>query len=111
MLKDYFDSSLPVKDQQYVYEVLERIPLHCIFTSYSAARIYRAANCVKGENGRYDDVIFLYDSFYYLVSKDFFHRFKLFMAFLVNDVACKRDINFSVRDYHIDPASLFDLKE
>ena len=112
MLKDYFDSSLSVEDQQNVYEVLEKIPRHLVFTSYAQARSYRAANCVKGDNGRYDDVIFLYDSFYYIASKDFFHRFKLFIATLVNDVACNKQFGFSLKHYHIsDFARLYDLKE
>lgn len=110
MLKDYFDSSLPVKDQQNVYEALEKIPRHCVFTSYAKARAYRAANCVKRENGRYDDVIFLYDSFYYIASKEFFHRFKLLIATLAYDVAMEKEFGCSRKEYRIsDIDRLYEL--
>lgn len=68
MLKDYFDSTLSPYSQDRIMKVLQTVNSWCIFRSYGQARAYRAANCAKNENGRYDYAILLYDGFYYVVS-------------------------------------------
>lgn len=68
MLKDYFDSTLSAYSQNRITQVLQTVHSWCIFPSYGQARSYRAANCPKDENGRYDYAILLYDGFYYVVS-------------------------------------------
>ena len=85
MFKDYFNSSFSAKNQQRVYDSLNKIPRHLVFTTYNQAIRYRAANSVKRENGRYDDAIFCYDGFFYVVPADCFHRFKLFLQSVARD--------------------------
>lgn len=70
MLKDYFDSTLSVHSQQRINRILDTIPSQCVFASYGEARAFRAMSCARNEFGRYDDFIFLYDGFYYLVSRE-----------------------------------------
>lgn len=79
MLKDYFNSNLSSNSQTRIARCLEKVPSYCVFSSYGQARAYRAANCAVRENGRYDYTIFLYDGFYYVVSKEQFHDFKNFL--------------------------------
>lgn len=71
MLKDYFFPHLSPYSQNRIMKVLQTVNSWCIFPSYGQARAYRAANCAKDENGRYDYSILLYDGFYYVVSKKF----------------------------------------
>lgn len=68
MLKDYFDSTLSPYSQDRIMKVLQAVDSWCVFPSYGQARAYRAANCAKDENGRYDYSILLYDGFYYVLS-------------------------------------------
>lgn len=82
MYKDYFNPNLSSEVQQYIHEVLDFVPLHRVFSSYNQAIRYRAANSCKRENGRYDDAVFCYDGFFYVVSSDRFHSFKLFLKYV-----------------------------
>lgn len=70
MLKDYFDSSISAKNQQFINQALDVVPRYQVFTSYGQARSYRSANTCKRE-GRYDYSIFLYDGFYYVISNEY----------------------------------------
>lgn len=70
MLKDYFDSSISVQNQQFINQVLDGVPRYQVFSSYGQARSYRSAHTCKRE-GRYDYAIFLYDGFYYVISNDY----------------------------------------
>lgn len=85
MYKDYFNPNLSLGSQQRIYEVLNRIPRHLVFSTYNQAIRYRAANSCKRENGRYDDSIFCYDDFFYIVPSDRFHNFKLFLKSVARD--------------------------
>ena len=100
MLKDYFNSDLSAKNQQRIANALEKCPRHLVFTSYGQARGYRSANCAKNDNGRYDDVIFLYDGFYYVVDKMSFHRFKLFIATVADDDRFDKEIEYCLNNVH-----------
>lgn len=85
MFKDYFNPSFSANNQQRVYDSLNKIPRHLVFPTYNQAIRYRAANSCKRENGRYDDVIFCYDGFFYVVPADCLHRFKLFLSSVAAD--------------------------
>ena len=80
MLKDYFDSTLTSQHCAEIRDFLDQIPRWCVFSSYGQARSYRAANCYKDENGRYDFRIFLYDGFYYVVSSTALSHLKWLIA-------------------------------
>ena len=92
MLKDYYNPDLSPKYQSRIYEALASLPSWDIFSSYAQARSYRASQDYKEENGRYRLSIVLYDGFYYLMTKEQLHRFKLFLH------SCS--LNNSM-DYHI----------
>lgn len=85
MYKDYFNSNLSLGSQQRIYEVLNRFPRHLVFSSYNQAIRYRSSNSCKRDNGRYDDAIFCYDGFFYIVPSDRFHIFKLFLKSVARD--------------------------
>lgn len=91
MYKDYFNSNLSFEAQQRIYEVLNRIPRHLVFSTYNQAIRYRAANSCKRDNGRYDDAIFCYDGFFYIVPFDCFHSFKLFLKSVARDYLFKKE--------------------
>ncbi len=92
MLKDYYNPDLLPIYHVRIAEALAAFPSWTIFSSYAQARAYRASQDYKDENGRYHFSIVLYDGFYYLMTKEQFHRFKLFLrsCFLNNSM-----------DYHI----------
>lgn len=79
MLKDYFNPDFSIENNHRIYKCLEKVPSHCVFSSYGQARSFRSMNCPKLENGRYDYSIFLYDGFYYVVPVEQFHDFKNFL--------------------------------
>lgn len=79
MLKDYYNPNLSPKYQSRIAEALAAFPLWAVFGSYSQARTYRASHYPKEDNGRYCLSIVLYDGFYYLMTKEQFYRFKLFL--------------------------------
>lgn len=85
MYKDYFNPNLSLGSQQRIYEVLNRIPRHLVFSTYNQAIRYRVSNSCKRDNGRYDDAIFCYDGFFYIVPFDCFHSFKLFLKSVARD--------------------------
>ena len=92
MLKDYYNPNLSPKYHVRIYEVLAAFPSWTVFTSYAQARSYRESQDYKDENGRYHLSIVLYDGFYYLMTKEQFHRFKIFL----------RSCSFNKpMDYHI----------
>ena len=92
MYKDYFNPNLSLGSQQCIYEVLNRIPRYLVFSSYNQAIRYRAANSCKRYNGRYDDAIFCYDGFFYIVPADRFHNFKLFLKSVARDDSIDKGI-------------------
>ena len=55
MFKDYFNSSFSAKNQQRVYDSLNKIPRHLVFTTYNQAIRYRAANA--GPEQTWSDVV------------------------------------------------------
>lgn len=79
MLKDYYNPNLPFKYELRIAEALAAFPSWTIYSSYSQARSYRATHDYKDENGRYHLSIVLYDGFYYLMTKEQLHRFKLLL--------------------------------
>ena len=80
MLKDYFNPNLAPKYQSRIADALAAFPSWTIFSSYAQARSYRATHSFKkGDNGRYFFSIVLYDGFFYLMTSEQFHRFKLFL--------------------------------
>lgn len=79
MLKDYFNPNLAPKYQSRIAELLASFPSWSVFGTYGQARAYRASQDYKDENGRYHLSIVLYDGFYYLMSKEQFHWFKLLL--------------------------------
>lgn len=92
MLKDYYNSNLAPKYQSLIAEALAAFPSWTVFGTYGQARSYRASQDYKDENGRYHLSIVLYDGFYYLMTREQLHRFKLFLR------SCS--LNNSM-DYHI----------
>ena len=92
MLKDYYNPNLSSKYQSRIADALAAFPSWSVFGSYAQARSYRATQDSKDENGRYRLSIVLYDGFYYLMTKEQLHRFKLFLR------SCS--LNNSM-DYHI----------
>ena len=92
MLKDYYNPNLSPKYQSRIAEALAAFPSLSVFGSYAQARSYRSSLDCKDENGRYQLSIVLYHGFYYLMTKEQLHRFKLFLrtCFLSNSM-----------DYHI----------
>ena len=79
MLKDYYNPNLLPVYQSRIAEALAAFPSWSVFGTYGQARAYRASQDYKDENGRYHLSIVLYDGFYYLMTKEQFHRFKLFL--------------------------------
>ena len=79
MLKDYYNPNLLPVYQARISEVLAAFPSWTVFGTYGQARAYRASQDYKDENGRYHFSIVLYDGFYYLMTKEQLHRFKLFL--------------------------------
>ena len=92
MLKDYYNPNLSPKYQSSIAGALAAFPTWSVFGTYAQARAYRASQDCKDENGRYHLSIVLYDGFYYLMTKEQLHRFKLFLR------SCS--FNNSL-DYHI----------
>ena len=92
MLKDYYNSNLSPIYQSRIAEALAAFPSWSVFGTYGQARAYRSSKDHKDENGRYHLSIVLYDCFYYLMTKEQLHRFKLFLR------SCS--LNNSM-DYHI----------
>ena len=80
MLKDYYNPNLLPVYQSRISEALAAFPSWTVFASYAKARAYRASQDYKDENGRYHFSIVLYDGFYYLMTKEQLHRFKLFLS-------------------------------
>ena len=79
MLKDYYNPNLLPIYHVRIAEALAAFPSWSVFGSYAQARAYRASQDYKGENGRYHFSIVLYDGFYYLMTKEQLHCFKLFL--------------------------------
>lgn len=103
MLKDYFNPNLSPKYQSRIAEALAAFPTWSVFGTYAQARAYRSSQDYKDENGRYHLSIVLYDGFYYLMTKEQLHRFKLFLR------SCS--LNNSM-DYHISELDkLFNSKK
>lgn len=103
MLKDYYNPNLSPKYQTRIAEALAAFPSWSVFGSYAQARSSRASQDCKDENGRYRLSIVLYDGFYYLMTKEQLHRFKLFLR------SCS--LNNSM-DYHISELDkLFNSKK
>lgn len=92
MLKDYYNPVLLPIYHVRIAEALAAFPSWSVFGSYAQARSYRSSQDYKDENGRYHLSIVLYDGFYYLMTKEQLHRFKLFLH------SCS--LNNSM-DYHI----------
>lgn len=92
MLKDYYNPDLLPLYHVRIAEALAAFPSWSVFGTYGQARSYRASQDYKDENGRYHFSIVLYDGFYYLMTKEQLHRFKLFLR------SCS--LNNSM-DYHI----------
>ena len=92
MLKDYFNPNLAPNYQTRIAEALASFPSWSVFGTYAQARAYRSSQDYKDENGRYHFSIVLYDGFYYLMTKEQLHCFKLFLR------SCS--FNNSM-DYHI----------
>ena len=92
MLKDYYNPNLSPKFQSRIADALAAFPSLSVFGSYAQARSYRSSLDCKDENGRYQLSIVLYHGFYYLMTKEQLHRFKLFLH------SCS--LNNSM-DYHI----------
>lgn len=92
MLKDYYNPDLLPIYQSRISDALAAFPTWSVFGTYSQARSYRASQDHKDENGRYHFSIVLYDGFYYLMTNEQLHRFKLFLR------SCS--LNNSM-DYHI----------
>ena len=92
MLKDYYNPDLLPIYQARIAEALAAFPSWTVFCTYAQARSYRASQDYKDDNGRYYFSIVLYDGFYYLMTKEQLHRFKLFLR------SCS--LNNSM-DYHI----------
>lgn len=92
MLKDYYNPNLLPIYHVRIAEALAAFPTWTVFGSYAQARSYRSSQDCKDENGRYRLSIVLYDGFYYLMTKEQLHRFKLFLR------SCS--LNNSM-DYHI----------
>lgn len=92
MLKDYYNPSLLPIYHVRIAEALAAFPSWSVFGTYGQARAYRSSQDHKDENGRYHLSIVLYDGFYYLMTKEQLHRFKLLLhsCFLNNSM-----------DYHI----------
>lgn len=116
MLKNYFDPTLTWQHQAEINDFLNQIPRYCVFSSYGQARSYRAANCFKNENGRYDFRIFLYDGFYYVASSTALSHLKWLIARLrqieSDDIHFKAFIDYTsdqlARDGVTIPKNLFD---
>lgn len=103
MLKDYFNSNLSPMYQSRIADALAAFPSWSVFGTYAQARSYRASQDYKDENGRYHLSIVLYDGFYYLMTKEQLHRFKLFLR------SCS--LNNSM-DYHMSElANLFNFEK
>lgn len=79
MLKDYYNPNLLPVYHHHIAEALAAFPTWSVFGTYAQARSYRASQDYKDENGRYHLSIVLYDGFYYLMTKEQLHRFKLFL--------------------------------
>lgn len=92
MLKDYFNPNLAPKYQSRIADALAAFPSWSVFGTYAQARAYRAKHSFKGESGRYILSIVLYDGFYYLMTMEQLHRFKLFLR------SCSIDNSM---DYHL----------
>ena len=80
MLKDYYNPNLLPVYQSRIAEALAAFPSWSVFGTYGQARAYRASQDYKDDNGRYHFSIVLYDGFYYLMTKEQLHRFKLFLC-------------------------------
>lgn len=92
MLKDYYNPDLLPIYHVRIAEALASFPSWSVFGTYGQARSYRSTQDYKDENGRYHLSIVLYDGFYYLMTREQLHRFKLFLR------SCS--LNNSL-DYHI----------
>lgn len=103
MLKDYFDSSLTLQHQDAVNGFLNGIPRHCVFSTYGQARSFRSIHCYKGDNGRYDMRIFLYDGFYYVASSAALSHLKWLIA------KFRRDEDFDLHCAAFDDISTREL--
>lgn len=79
MLKDYYDSNLAPKYQARIAEALASFPSWSVFGTYGQARAYRSSQDYKDENGRYHLSIVHYDGFYYIMTKEQLHWFKLLL--------------------------------
>ena len=103
MLKDYYNPNLLPTYHVRIAEALAAFPSWSVFGSYAQARSFRATQDSKDENGRYHYSIVLYDGFFYLMTKEQLHRFKLFLR------SCS--LNNSM-DYHISELDkLFNSKK
>lgn len=71
MLKDYYDCTISFDRLKVIHKLLDSVPRWQIFDTYGQARSYRAMNDFKREDTGYDFSIFLYDGFYYVITKDF----------------------------------------
>ena len=71
MLKDYYDSNISFNRLKVIRKLLDAVPRWQVFNSYGQARSYRAMNDFKREDSGYDYSIFLYDGFFYVITKEY----------------------------------------
>ena len=71
MLKDYYDSTISFDRLKVIDKLLDAVPRWQLFDTYGQARSYRAMNDFKREDSGYDYSIFLYDGFFYVITKEY----------------------------------------